>query len=162
MSPQIWSQSGRPSGTTVNSEYYLAQIPAYYAGMALELYLLGPGDTKPLAATLYVEIPTASGLTVTPFTYSAAGGTTGGANSASNSNSNSSTSNNSGADECRQHDQSLRRLLADHGGPDPDRVHGRSEGPAEDPLLDVRHRDSSDVIAWTAQILGNPVHLVVP
>ena len=63
-----------PLSGTSSSEFYLAQVPQFYGGKTLQLNLWDPGDTSPLAATLRVEIPTASGWSSTPFTYSAATG----------------------------------------------------------------------------------------
>ena len=49
------------SSHNLQSDFYLAQVPKWYAGKTLQLQLWDPGDTGDLAATLFVEIPTASG-----------------------------------------------------------------------------------------------------
>ena len=150
------------SGTTVNSEFYLAQVPAYYAGKTLELHLWDPGDTKPLAATLYIEVPTASGWSITPFTYSAAVGTTGGANSACNSNSNSSTSNNSVQTNVGNTTGLFNGCWLTMEVPIPTGYAADQSGWWKIRYSMTGDGTSSDVTTWTAQILGNPVHLVVP
>ena len=150
------------SGATVNSEFYLAQVPAYYAGKTLELHLWDPGDTKPLAATLYIEVPTASGWSVTPFTYSAAVGTTGGANAACNSNSNSSTSNNSVQTNVGNTTGLFNGCWLTMEVPIPTGYAADQNGWWKILYSMAGNGTSSDVTTWTAQILGNPVHLVVP
>lgn len=151
------------SGGTTNSEFYLAQVPAYYAGKILEINLWDPGDTSPLAATLYIEVPTGSGWTPTPFTYKAQVGTTnGGANGACNSNSNSSSSNN-------RVQTSTGASLGLFNGcwltldiPIPTNYTAAQNGWWKILYSMSGNGTSSDVTTWTASIKGNPVHLIVP
>ena len=84
------------NGSPNNSEFYLAQVPAFYAGKTLEIGLWDPGDTSPLAATLYIERPTLQWLDRRRRSPTRRrSGRPGGANSACNSKSNSSPSNTS-------------------------------------------------------------------
>ena len=53
------------NGSTVQSEFYLAQIDAVHAGKTLQISLWDPGDTDPLTASIEILIPTSSGWTAT-------------------------------------------------------------------------------------------------
>ncbi len=154
--------------STVNSEFYLAQVARFYAGKTLELNLWDPGDTNTMSATLRVLIPTSpTSYAPTPFTYSAATGTTNSArNGACNSNSNSSPSNSS--------------VQTSNGGsvglfngcwltldvPIPASYTGDQDGwwKMQYSMFNTVSgtTTSNDVTTWTARILGNPVHLIVP
>jgi hypothetical protein len=154
--------------STVNSEFYLAQVARFYAGKTLELNLWDPGDTNTLSATLQVLIPTSpTTYSAAPFTYSAATGTTNSArNSACNSNSTSSPSNES--------------VQTSNGGsvglfngcwltldvPIPGSYNADQDGwwKMQYSMFNTVSgtTTSNDVTTWTARILGNPVHLIVP
>ena len=73
------------TGSTVQSEFYLAQIEAVHAGKTVQIHLWDPGDTSPLNALLQILVPNAGGWAPTTFTYTAARGTTNG--NAANCNS---------------------------------------------------------------------------
>ncbi len=151
------------SGGTTNSSFYLAQVPQVYGGKVLELNLWDPGDTSPLAATLYVMIPTSAGWTPTPFTYSAATGTTNaGRNSACNSNSNSSPANNSVQTSTGASLGLFNGCWLTLDVPIPQGYQAYQNGWWQIKYSMTGSGTSSDVTTWTAQILGNPVHLIVP
>ena len=150
------------NGGTTNSEFYLAQVPAFYAGKTLEISLWDPGDTNPLAATLYIERPTSSGWTTTPFTYSAQVGTTGGANSACNSNSNSSPSNDHVQTNVGATTGNFNGCWLTLEIPIPTSYGGDQDGWWKILYSMTGNGTSNDVTTWTAAIKGNPVHLVVP
>jgi hypothetical protein len=151
------------SGSTSNSEFYLAQVPRFYAGKTLQLNLWDPGDTSPLSATLYVEVPTSSGWSPTPFTYSAATGTTNSSsNTACNSNSNNSPSNNSVQTSTGASLGLFNGCWLTLNVPIPATYNGDQSGWWKILYSMNGNGTSSDVTTWTAQILGNPVHLIVP
>ena len=126
--------------STVNSSFYLAQIDPIHAGKTLELHLWDPGDTQSLIADLAVQIPTSSGWTSTPLSYSAKVGTSG-----------------SGTErrlqhECirlhivhpdveRWHSRRVQRLLAHDRHPDPDHLYRATAGLVEDPVHDAQLGD---------------------
>jgi hypothetical protein len=152
--------------STVSSSFYLAQVPKYYAGKTLQLNLWDPGDTSPLKATLFVDIPTPAGWSATPFTYTAHTGTTGGANSACNSNSNSNPGNNSVLTNVGNTTGQFNGCWLTLNVPIPTGYNGDQQGWWKITYSMVNTRSgtdtSNDVTTWTAQILGNPVHLIVP
>ena len=152
--------------STVSSSFYLAQVPKYYAGKTLQLTLLDPGDTSPLRATLFVDIPTPAGWSATPFTYTAHTGTTGGANSACNSNSNNSPANNSVLTNVGNTTGQFNGCWLTLNVPIPTTYNGDQQGWWKITYSMVNTQSgqgtSNDVTTWTAQILGNPVHLIVP
>jgi hypothetical protein len=164
---QMFTPLSADDSTVKNSEFYLAQVPKFYAGKTLELNLWDPGDTNTLAASLQVEIPTSSGWTPTPFTYSAATGTTNAnRNSACNSNS-----NNSPANDSVQTSTGASLGLFNGCWLTVDVLIPQSYNGDQDGWWKMQHSmintvsgtaTSNDVTTWTAQILGNPVHLIVP
>ncbi len=136
------------SGSTVQSEFYLAQIDAVHAGKTLQISLWDPGDTSPLTADLTILIPTSSGWTATPVTYSAtlgttnsgrADGTSGKPNCATNSRTTASTSPINTFTNGGNGDRQVQRLLAHDRRDHPDHVYGPAAGVVEDPLHHVRH-----------------------
>jgi len=151
------------SGGTTNSEFYLAKVPAFYAGKTLEVNLWDPGDTSPLAATLQIEVPTSAGWSVTPFTYSATVGTTNSSrNAACNSNSNSSPSNNSVQTSTGASLGLFNGCWLTLEIPIPTTYTGAQNGWWKILYSMTGNGTSNDVTTWTAAIKGNPVHLVVP
>jgi hypothetical protein len=151
------------SGSTTTSSFYLAQVPKFYAGKTLELNLWDPGDTSPLAATLYVQVPTPAGWSNTPFTYSAATGTTNsGKNSACNTNSNLTSGNNSVQTSTGASLGLFNGCWLTLDVPIPPGYNGDQNGWWKILYSMSGNGTSSDVTTWTAQILGNPVHLIVP
>lgn len=151
------------SGSTTTSSFYLAQVPKFYAGKTLELSLWDPGDTSPLSATLYVQLPTSAGWSNTPFTYSAATGTTNGnRNPACNTNSNNTSGNNSVQTSTGAIPGLFNGCWLTLDVPIPPGYNGDQNGWWKILYSMNGNGTSSDVTTWTAQILGNPVHLIVP
>lgn len=152
-----------PLSGTSNSEFYLAQVPAYYAGKILEINLWDPGDTSPLAASLSFLRPTSSGWTPTSFSYAARVGTTNSAaNSACNTNKSSSTSSVQTSTGASLGLFNGCWLTLDINIPDPSVYTGAQNGWWKIRYSMSGSGTSSDVTTWTATIKGNPVHLVVP
>jgi hypothetical protein len=153
------------------SEFYLAQIDPVHLGKTLEIRLWDPGDTNQLSAWLEILIPdntAPGGYRTASVTYSAAVGTT---NSAANSacNTNKRTS------------ASAALIQTSNGGTKgffngcwltidtviPAWYTGNSTLPGDFGWWKIRYTMtgvgvSSDVTTWTADIRGNPVHLVEP
>ena len=152
----------RSTGGTTNSTFYLAQVPEFYAGKILEINLWDPGDTNPLAATLYIERPTSGGWTDANFTYAAKTGTTGGANSACNSNANSNPNNTSVQTNVGATTGNFNGCWLTLTIPIPTSYAGDQNGWWRIRYAMTGNGTSNDVTTWTAAIKGNPVHLVVP
>jgi hypothetical protein len=156
------------AGSPVQSEFYLAQIDAVHKTKTLELQLWDPGDTDKLRAFVEVLIPTPSGWTPATVSYLAATGTNNsGKNNACNTNASPSTTT----------------ILTNTGGGSgttgqfngcwltisiviPNWYAGDQDG-----WWKIRYtmsspngtlETSSDVTTWTANIRGNPVHLIEP
>ena len=153
-----------PSSNTV-STFYLAQIDAVHAGKTLELHLWDPGDTGSLIADLAVLIPsTTTGVwNAGQLSYSAKVGTSGsGPNTSCNTDTGSSVS-------------SIRTSSGGSTG------HFNGCWLTVDIQISINYTapqngwwklqytmrnsvsgtaTSNDVTTWTAEIQGNPVHLV--
>lgn len=159
------------SSTTVSSEFYLAQIDKVHAGKTLQISLWDPGDTDPLTANLEILIPTSSGWTATPVTYSATLGTT----------NTGRADGTSGKPDCR----TQTRTTASTSPINTYTVGGNTTGKFNGCWLTIvavipttynadqngwwkirytmtGNGTSNDVTTWKADIRGNPVHLVLP
>jgi hypothetical protein len=154
------------SGSTTQSEFYLAQIDPVHNGKTLEIRLWDPGDTSPLSASLTILIPddaAPGGNRVAAVTYSAAKGTTNGnANSACNSNSRNTASN---APIQTSTGASLGLFNGCWLTIDiviPSWYTGDQQGWWKIRYTMNGNGTSSDVTTWMADIRGNPVHLVEP
>ena len=153
---------------TVSSQFYLAQIPAYYAGKTLELNLWDAGDlTTGMTGSLSLLVPSTTVGTWTPINFSYKAATSGpnaapagpsgvcsppsasGSNVASVSTFTSSASTNN----CWL----TLTVTIPTGYTAP-----------QNGWWQIRYnmtgtgQSSNDTTSWTAHILGNPVHLVVP
>jgi Flp pilus assembly protein TadG len=154
------------SGSTTQSEFYLAQIDPIHNGKTLEIRLWDPGDTGALTASLTILIPddaAAGGYRIASVTYSGAVGTTNGnANSACNTNSRTTASN---APIQTSTGASLGLFNGCWLTIDtviPSWYTGDQQG-----WWKIRYTmngtgTSNDVTTWMADIRGNPVHLVEP
>ena len=146
------------SSGSATSQFYLAQIPTYYAGKTLELNLWDAGDISPLTGTLAVMMPstTVGTWTAVNLSYtaaSAAGGCT--PPSASGSGVSSVVTRNSSGVQLQACWLTVDVVIpsgytAPQGGWWQIKYAMSGTGTA------------NDVTTWTAHILGNPVHLVVP
>ena len=152
--------TGSGSGT-VSSEFYLAQIEAVHAGKTIEIHLWDPGDTNPLNAKLQILIPTTDTTwTPTPFSYTASQGTSNSGRAACSSQSGTGVSQvetNVGATTGTFNGcwLVLRAVI-------PANYTGAADG-----WWKIRYNmsgsgTSNDVTTWTVNIVGNPVHLVLP
>ena len=157
------------ANTTPNtvSTFYLAQIDAIHAGKTLELHLWDPGDTGSLIADLAVLIPsTTTGVwNSTPLSYSAKVGTSGsGPNSACNTDTGASVSSIRTSNGGSTGNFNGCWLTIDIQIPTtytaPQSGWWKLQYTMHNSVSGVG--TSNDVTTWTAEIQGNPVHLVVP
>jgi Flp pilus assembly protein TadG len=152
------------AGSTTTSEFYLAQIDAVHKGKTLEIRLWDPGDTSPLAASLEILIPNSAapgGYQAATVSYSGIKGTTNsGANSACNTNSSSSTTSIQTSTGASLGLFNGCWLTID--AVIPSWYVGDSQGWWKIRYTMSGNGTSNDVTTWTADIRGNPVHLVTP
>ncbi len=147
------------TGSTVQSEFYLAQIEAVHAGKTVEIHLWDPGDTSPLNAQLQILVPNAAGWSPTSFTYTGTEGTTnnGAANCNGTSGSGTAVTTNVGStvgtfNGCWLVIQAV--IPANYTAP--------QDGWWKIRYLMTGNGASDDVTTWTVNIIGNPVHLILP
>jgi hypothetical protein len=155
---QMFTPLSASGGPAVQSEFYLAQVPQYYAGKTLQINLWDPGDTSPLSASLAIEIPDSStnGWSPTSVTWTAVQGTT-------NSAAGCVTSSGSGTSIVTATPASqFNGCWVTIDASIPTTYAALQSGWWKIRYSMTGNGTSSDVTTWTAQILGNPVHLVVP
>ncbi len=147
------------NGGTVSSEFYLAQIEAVHAGKTVEIHLWDPGDTQNLSANLQILLPTASGWDPMTFSYTAKTGTTNsGRTTSCNTRAGTDTfvvTNSGGTSRFNGCWLTIRAVIPD-GYTAP-----------QDGWWKIRYNMSGndtsfDVTTWTVNIIGNPVHLILP
>jgi hypothetical protein len=148
------------------SKFYLAQIDAVHAGKVLELKLWDPGDTGVLSANLQILMPTAGGYSPATFSWTAAKGTTNGSASACNgtsgTNVTSVVTNTGGSMKFNGCMLTITVPLATtYSAPTP-------PGETEPGWWKIQYNmggatsDAAfDLTTWSAQLRGNPVHLIV-
>ncbi len=148
------------NGSTVQSEFYLAQIEAVHAGKMVEIKLWDPGDTNPLSASLQILVPNSSGWSPALMDYSAAKGTTNSsaANCASQVGDDApSVQTNVGATSGTFNGCWLTITIPI----------GAGYTAEQDGWWKIRYTmngtgTSNDVTTWKVAIRGNPVHLIIP
>ncbi len=146
------------SSGTASSQFYLAQIPAYYAGKTLELNLWDAGDISPLTGSLYVMMPSTTVGTWTPLNISYTAGSAAGScspPSASGSNVASVVTRNSAGASMNNCWMTVDVVI-------PSTYTAPQSGWWQIRYAMSGTGTSNDTTTWTAHILGNPVHLVVP
>ena len=150
----------KAAGSSVQSEFYLAQIDAVHAGKTVEIKLWDPGDTNPLSASLAILVPNSGGWSTVAFDYSAARGTTN--SSAANcdtltGDNVSSVQTNVGVSSGTFNGCWLTILV-----PIPSDYTGEQDGWWRIRYTMNGNGTSNDVTTWKVAIKGNPVHLIVP
>jgi hypothetical protein len=146
------------STTTATSQFYLAQIPPYYAGKTLELNLWDAGDISPLTGSLSVMMPSTTVGTWTPVNMSYSAGSAAGScspPSASGSGVSSVVARNSSGVSLNACWLTLDVVI-------PSNYTAPQSGWWQIKYAMSGNGTANDVTTWTAHILGNPVHLVVP
>jgi hypothetical protein len=147
------------NGGTVASEFYLAQIEAVHAGKTVEIHLWDPGDTQNLAAQLQILVPNAGGWAPTSFTWTSQIGTTNTGNTDSCDGATGSgtgvTTNTGGTSLFNGCWITIQAVIpAGYTAP-------------QDGWWKIRYNmtgndTSFDVTTWKVNIIGNPVHLILP
>lgn len=147
-----------PSST---ADLYLSQISAAYAGKTIRISLWDPGDTNGLTATLSFRMPTSTGYVSAPFTYTATRVASGGS-SCNGSGSGTAVTTYSGGSRFNGCWIVFNvPIPAAYTAPTPP----GEPGPG---WWKIRYtmgsgpNSASDLTTWKTQILGNPVHLVIP
>ena len=156
-------QAFSPLSPSTSVDMYFAQISAAYAGKTMKVSLWDPGDTNLLAATLSFQMPTTSGYTAAPFTWTASRFVPSGSNcNGSSSGTVTSLVTNTGGSSRFNGCWVVINVAVPAGytAPDPSGL-----GPG---WWKIRYSMGSgtspafDVTTWKTQLIGNPVHLVVP
>jgi hypothetical protein len=151
------------------SEFYLAQIAAVHAGKTMQIDLWDPGDTGNLSASLQILQPTAGGYTPAAFTYQGSLGTT--ASEATDCSAQTRTVASSAAVVTNTGGTSLFNgcwlrltiVLDDaYSAPTPPGEPGGGWWKIRYTMGGATTSFSTDLTTWKVQILGNPVHLIVP
>jgi Flp pilus assembly protein TadG len=135
------------------SQFYLAQIPAYYAGKTLELNLWDAGDTGGLTAKLSVMMPTTTAGTWTAVNFNYTAGSAAG---------NCSASPASGSAVTQVATNTFNACWLTVQITIPTSYTAPQGGWWQLKYALTGSGSSVDTTTWTAHILGNPVHLVVP
>jgi hypothetical protein len=159
------------SGGTTQSEFYLAQIEKVHANKTVEIALWDPGDTDPLTASIEILIPTSTGWTATPVTYTATLGTSAStradgpapqpdcrtlSRTTPNNNPISTYTSGGGSTTGKFNGCWLTIHAVIPGG-----YQGDQQGWWKIRYTMTGTGTSNDVTTWKVQILGNPVHLIV-
>lgn len=148
------------------ADLYLSQIGAVYAGKTIRVSLWDPGDTGNLRADLSFRMPTTTGYVDAPFTWSATKFATNGAN-CNGSSSGTVTSlrtNNGGSGGGLFNGCWVIINIAIPTGytaPQPPGEPGKGWWKIRY-TMGTGTSQASDLTTWKTQIVGNPVHLVVP
>ncbi len=146
------------------AEFYLAQIDKVHSGKTMRIKLWDPGDTGNLSATLRILRPV-QGAAPTPasFTWTSKDGTPSGGSACPASGSGSSITANTGGSSVFNGcwltiDIPLTNYTAPQSSGDPEpgwwRIQYTMGGNKTDKAFDLT--------TWQVEILGNPVHLVLP
>ena len=165
------------SGSAQSSTFYLAQIDPIHKTKTLEVRLWDPGDTSPLTASLEILYPdntAAGGYRAAAVTFSSERGST-------NSNANSGCSPSAPVGNWKRTVASTTPITTSTGASlgifngcwltidavIPATYTGNSTLASDFSWWKIRYTmngsgTSNDVTTWTADIRGNPVHLVEP
>ncbi|MFI5259193.1 MAG: pilus assembly protein TadG-related protein [Candidatus Limnocylindrales bacterium] len=149
------------------STFYLAQVAQAYAGKTLEIDLWDPGDTGALSASLAILEPTTTGYQAAPFSYSATQGSSDANTSSCNSRAGTgvtsvttNTGNNSLFNGCWV---TIDVALANnYAAPQPPGEPAAGWWKIQYTMGGSASNFATDLTTWKVQIVGNPVHLVVP
>ena len=147
------------------SQFYLAQIASVHAGKTMQIDLWDPGDTGALSASLQILQPTSGGYVPASFTYTTSRGTTdSGASSCPASGSGTSVTTNTGGNSLFNGCWLRITIVLDdnYAAPTPP---GETQGgwwKIKYTMGGSTSSYSTDLTTWKVQILGNPVHLIVP
>jgi hypothetical protein len=153
-----------PLNPSSSADLYLAQIGAAYAGKTIKVSLWDPGDTGNLRADLSFLMPTATTYQTANFTWTATKFATSGANcngSSAGSVTSVRTSNGSGGLFNGCWIVINIAIPSSYTAPTP-------TGETSPGWWKIRYTMGSgsgsafDLTTWKTQLIGNPVHLIVP
>ena len=150
------------------SEFYLAQIAAVHAGKTMQIDLWDPGDTGSLSASLQILQPTAGGYTPAAFTYAASVGSTASTSGCASlsrtvASATPVVTNTGGTSLFNGCWLRLTIVLDDaYAAPTPPGEPGGGWWKIRYSMGGLTTDYSTDLTTWKVQILGNPVHLIVP
>jgi len=148
------------------SIFYLAQIGAEHAGKTMQINLWDPGDTKPLSASLKILAPTVTGYTPTTFSWSAQKVNSQGNVCTGTGTNVTSVTTNVGNTTGTFNGCWLTILVqipTNYTAPaPPGETNGGGWWKIEYDMGGSSSDSAFDLTTWQVDLLGNPVHLVVP
>ncbi|MGZ6328094.1 MAG: pilus assembly protein TadG-related protein [Candidatus Limnocylindrales bacterium] len=148
------------------SIFYLAQIDAVHAGKTMEVRLWDPGDTSPLPASLKILQPTVSGYSATNFSWRAQKVNSGGQACTGSGTNVGFVTTNVGSTTGTFNGCWLIitiPLPTGYTAPTPPgETHGGGWWKIEYDMGGSSSSSAVDLTTWQVDLLGNPVHLVVP
>jgi hypothetical protein len=152
-----------PLNPSENADLYLAEIGAAYAGKTIKVSLWDPGDTRPLRADLSFLMPTATGYQTASFTWTATRFAASGANCNGNGSGTSIRTNNGDTTGLFNGCWLVISI------PIPDSYAAPTPPGEPGPgwwkirySMGIGSSNASDLTTWKTQLVGNPVHLIVP
>ena len=149
-----------------SSIFYLAQIGAEHAGKTMEINLWDPGDTSPLSASLKILAPTSTGYVATKFSWSAKKVNSQGQSCTGKNTNVTSVTTNVGNTTGTFNGCWLTidvALPVNYTAPTPPgETNGGGWWKIEYDMGGSSSDDAFDLTTWQVDLLGNPVHLVVP
>lgn len=158
-------QAFSPLSPAAAADLYLAQIGAAYAGKTMKVTLWDPGDTGSLTANLSFLMPTSSGYTTAPMTWTATRFASGGANcnGSSPGTVTSITTSNGGASGLFNGCWVVINIAVPttYSAPTPPGEPGGGWWKIRY-TMGAGSSAAFDVTTWKTQMIGNPVHLVTP
>jgi hypothetical protein len=149
------------AGGSTSSEFYLAQIEAQHAGKQVEIQLWDPGDTSPLSASLQIELPSTTVGTWTAATNMSYYATKGTTNSGA-TNCSSTVVTNASSIVTATPTSKYNGCWVTIDVPIPTTYTAPQSGWWKIKYTMTGSGTSTDVTTWTANIRGNPVHLLAP
>jgi Flp pilus assembly protein TadG len=167
--PRVYGYGSMVAFTPLDSggtaDLYLSQIGKVYAGKIIKISLWDPGDTNNLSANLSFLMPTTGGYTASGFTWSATRFSPNGSNcngSSPGTVTAVTTNTGSGGSKFNGCWLVIQILIpTNYAAPTP-------PGEVGPGWWKIRYQmgsqggTASDLTTWKTQIIGNPVHLVVP
>jgi hypothetical protein len=157
--PHVYAQTRMVASIIVNgtSVFYMAQIPAIHAGKTLRINLFDPGDIP--NSSFQVLMPTSTGYTPATFTWTASGSYCGKPTSGGPTTIISA----SGSDCSLAYYENYWLTIdvpipSTYNAPTPP----GEPGPGWWKIQYATLGTSADITTWSINIVGNPVHLVVP
>ena len=148
------------------SIFYLAQIEAVHAGKTMRVRLWDPGDTSPLPASLKILQPTVTGYTPATFSWTAQKVNSSGQSCTGSGTNVTSVTTNVGSTTGTFNGCWLIITIPLPGTYDaptpPGETHGGGWWKIEYDMGGSSSSSAVDLTTFQVDLIGNPVHLVVP